>query len=436
VTTKARKHERPSPPKRIHNDTVAGDLLTRLLEPGNLADPYPLYAHLRERDPVQVSGEWVFTRYDDVTTVLRDPRFGRARVPRFPLGSVGVVLRMFLLLDPPDHARLRRGVARLFTASAIAGLRPLVTSAVEDLLRVGSEQLDVVGDLAQPLPLRVMAELLGIPACDRPRLAAWSRVLVDALDPPLPARPWPALRALQRRGDLPATLRATREMVRYARGALRGGRGETELLIALASAQGEGTMTEDEAVATWVMLLIAGHETTTHLIGNAVVSLLRHPDQLARLRSDPSLMAGAVEECLRYEGPIVRAGRLAHDDAMVGETRVRRGQLVHAFLGAANRDPDVFADPDRFDVGRPLVPAPVAFGSGIHFCLGATLARLETEVALSSLVARRPHLTLANDSLEWRPSLALRGLVSLPVELSGGRAGRPRQPLPSPPSSP
>lgn len=400
----------------MRTKSAGGDLFARLLEPANLADPYLLYAQLREREPVQVAGEWVFTRYDDVATVLRDPCFGRPRVPWLALGSVGVVLRMFLLLDPPDHTRLRRPVTRLFIPSAIGDVRPLVTSAVEGFLRDRPQRLDVVIDLAQPLPLRVMAELLGVPASDRSRLAAWSRVLVDALDPPLPTRPSAALRALyQRRHDLPATVRAVRGIVSYARDALRQGPRDNELLGALASAQDEGTMSEDEAVATWVMLLIAGHETTTHLIGNAVLCLLRHSDQLRRLRSDPSLMPGAVEECLRYEGPIVRAGRIAHDDVKVGETLVRRGEFVHAFLGAANRDEQVFADPDRFDIGRPLTPSHVAFGSGVHFCLGAALARLETEVALSSLLARWPHLTLASNELEWRPSLALRGLVSLPV---------------------
>jgi cytochrome P450 len=167
----------------MRTKSAGGDLFARLLEPANLADPYPLYAQLREREPVQVAGEWVFTRYDEVATVLRDPRLGRPRVPRFALSSVGVVLRMFLLLDLPDHTRLRRAVTRLFIPSAIADIRPLVTSAVEDLLKDRPEHLDVVNDLGQPLPLRVMAELLGVPASDRSRLAAWSRVLVDALDP-------------------------------------------------------------------------------------------------------------------------------------------------------------------------------------------------------------------------------------------------------------
>lgn len=178
---------------------ASGDLLSRLLEPENLADPYPLYSELREKDPAHrlPSGEWVFTRYDDVSTILRDPGFGRPRVPRLPLGSVGVVLRMFLLLDPPDHTRLRRAVARVFTPVAIRELRALIANAVEDLLGA-RRQLDVVADFAQPLPLRVIAELLAVPVCDRPQLAAWSRVLVDALDPPLPARARAFPRALSR----------------------------------------------------------------------------------------------------------------------------------------------------------------------------------------------------------------------------------------------
>jgi cytochrome P450 len=256
-----------------------------------------------------------------------------------------------------------------------------------------------------------------VPASDRPRLATWSRVLVDALDPPLPARARALPQALfQRRRELRTTLQAVRGIVSYARSALEEA-SESEFVRALASAQDEGTMSEDEAVATWVMLLIAGHETSTHLIGNGLLCLLRHADALARLRAEPSLMGSAVEECLRYDGPIVRVGRVAHEEVKVGETLVREGEFVQGFLGAANRDGSAFADPDRFDIGRPLTPAHLAFGSGIHFCLGAALARLETEVALSTLIGRGPRLTQSVEQLRWRPSLALRGLVSLPVEL-------------------
>jgi cytochrome P450 len=394
---------------------VDGDVLVRLLEAPNLADPYPLYAQLREEEPFRVVGEWVFTRYEDVSTILRDPRFGRPRVPGLVRGSVGVVLRMFLLRDPPDHTRLRRAVARSFTPASLAELRPLVASAVEDLLRERRE-LDVVTDFAQPLPLRVIAELLGVPPDDRPRLAAWSRLLVDALDPPLPARARALPRALfQRRRELPATLRAVRGIVSYARSALSH-QTQSGFVRVLATAQEDGTMSEDEAVATWVMLLIAGHETSTHLVGNGLLCLLRHPDQLARLHADPSLMGSAVEECLRYDGPIVRVGRVAHEEVKVGETLVRKGEFVQGFLGAANRDPAVFPDPDRFDVGRPLTPAHLAFASGIHFCLGAALARLESEVALSALICRGPELAQRADQLRWRSSLALRGLVSLPID--------------------
>jgi hypothetical protein len=335
---------------------------------------------------------------------------------------------MFLLRDPPDHTRLRRSVARLFTPAAVAEFRPLVASAVEELLGKRRE-VDVVADVAQPLPLRVIAELLAVPVSDRPQLARWSRVLVDALDPPLPARARALPRALfQRRRELPTTFRAVRGIVSYARRALSQ-ETQSEFVRAVATAQGEGTMSEDDAVATWVMLLIAGHETSTHLIGNGLLCLLRHHDQLARLQGDPSLMGSAVEECLRYEGPIVRVGRVAHDDVKVGETLVRQGDFVQGFLGAANRDVKVFPDPDSFDIGRSLSPPHLAFGSGIHFCLGAALARLETEVALSALVSRGPRLTQLPEQLQWRPGLALRGLVRLPVQLHR-EGGSTREPLP------
>lgn len=411
----------------VPDGEVAGDLFAQLLEPAALANPYPLYACLRDHQPAYrlPSGERVFSRYHDVAVVLRDPRFGRPRFPKLPLRAVRVLFRMFLLLDPPDHTRIRRVVAPFFTSTAIADLRPTVEDAAEAILARTEPGMDVVKDLAQPLPLAVIAEILGVPPAHRARLAGWSKTLVDALDSPVPfpmrsramARALP--HGLRSRSHVAETLHAASDVVAYARDCLSDHRRRPRghgLLAALAAAPSRGTLSEDEAVASWVLLLIAGHETTANLIGNATLCLLRHPDALVRLRADPSRIPSAVEESLRYESPVPRAGRIARDDLMVGETLVRRGEFVHALLGAANRDPAAFPNPDSFDIDRPTTPTHVGFGAGIHFCLGAGLARLETEVALSSLLRRRPDLALGADDVAWRASLALRGPISLPIE--------------------
>lgn len=394
------------------------------LLPEFLADPYPFYQRLREQDPVHWNqvlgfGMWVLTRYADVMAVLRDPRFSAQRrsadvvqevLEIFPQeGEMSPLVRANTMLssDPPDHTRMRTLVNKAFTPRAVEAMRPRIQAIVDSLLDAAQERggMDVIADLAYPLPVIVIAEMLGVPPEDRDQFKRWSDDVVTTIEPVLSPE-------AQQRAQ-----RASLELAEYFRGIVEVRRREPrdDLLSALIAAEEQGDrLTEDELYATCILLLVAGNETTTNLIGNGMLALLRHPDQLQRLREEPSLLEPAVEEMLRYESPVQLTARVALTDVEVGGRTVGRGQLVLTVLGAANRDPAQFPEPDRFDVAR-RDNRHLAFGHGIHYCLGAPLARLEAQVAFRSLLARFPRLEPAFERPQWRPAVTLRGLATLPV---------------------
>ena len=390
-------------------------------DPAFQANPYPFYRQLRESDPVHwvelprmeipgydLPGIWVVTRYADVTGVLRDDRFSVRRPMMEALAastSLAGMTRSLLFVDPPDHTRLRTLVTKAFTPRVVDGLRPRIHAIVDELLRPAarSGRLELMRDLAAPLPVIVIAELLGIPITDRERFKQWSDYLVVLAD---------GTRAM---AGLVEAERAAGELAEYLRGVIGARRvfPRDDLISALVGAHDQGrVLSEEELLATCTLLLVAGNETTTNLIGNAVLALLRHPDELARLRADASLVRGAVEECVRYDSPVQLTSRVATCDVELGGKHVSAGQEVDLILGAANRDPAQFPDPDRLDVGRPDC-RPVSFGHGIHFCLGAALARVEGQIALEALLAHFPRLHLDDEPPHWREGFVLRGLASL-----------------------
>ncbi len=387
------------------------------MDPEFLADPYPTYHRLRAEDPVHQSplGFWVLTRYDDVQAVMRDPRLVKEPIvsllaARFGIAvPPGVGLSM-LDRDPPDHTRLRGLVSKAFTPRVVEGLRPRVRQIVDGLLdRVeDAGAMDLIEEFAYPLPVIVICELLGVPVEDHERFKGWGLDLARGLDAiMLPPDSEIARRSGEARRGLATYFR---ELIAERRASPRA-----DMISGLIAAEEAGdTLSADELIATCILLLVAGHETTVNLIGNGTLALLRHPGELERLRTNPGLIGSAVEELLRYDGPVQRTARVPSEDVVVGGRTIEAGAMVMPFLGAADRDPAQFPDPDRLDIGR-ADNRHVAFGWGIHFCLGAPLARLEGQIALQTLVRRRPKLALATDRVEYRQSLTLRGLSALPV---------------------
>lgn len=378
------------------------------------ADPYPFYRDLRARDPVHRSslGLWFVSRYDDAERVLRDERFGR-NFDRFLETQIGegplraLFDAMMLYKDPPDHSRLRGLVAKAFTPRMIHRMRDMVQQVVDDLLdaRVATGHLDVVRDLGYPLPVTVICRMLGIPEGETAMFRDWSRDLAAALDYVLT----PDIVACANTAAAAATA-YLRDMLAHR----RRNPGD-DLLSHLAQAEEAGNhLSEMEVIGTSMFLFGAGHETTTGLIGNGTLALLRHPDELDRLRRDPSLIDTAVEELLRFDTPVQMAGRVAKEPVVIRDREIAAGDVVVVLLGAANRDPARFAQPDRLDIGR-TDNAPLSFGGGIHFCLGAPLARMEARLALGALVARFADLRLETQRPEWRDTVVLRGLATLPV---------------------
>jgi len=392
-------------------------------------DPYRMYRLLREHAPVHrvEQGAMRFTllsRHADVVAVLRDPRMSvdRPFQPKPPPAGEAVdpatlhplartlraLSRIMLFRDPPDHTRLRGLVNKAFTPRMVESLRPRVEALVDELLApaLADGGFDVVRDFAEPLPIRVIAELLGLPPEDRADLKRWSDELAVMLDGSI---------AMQHVGR---AVQAGIAVIEYLRTHLEAKRRDPkdDLISAMVSAQERDRLTDDEILGTVLIVMGAGHETTTNLIGNGVLALLRHPDQLARLRAEPELVASAVEEILRFDSPVQATSRLPIEDVEIGGVRFPKGGEIGLLLGAANRDPAVFADPERFDVGR-AENRHLSFGLGIHFCLGAGLARLEGQSALGALVARAPGIALAiePDAIEWRPGWLLRGTTSLPL---------------------
>jgi pimeloyl-[acyl-carrier protein] synthase len=381
-------------------------------------DPYPAYRLLRERDPVHQMpmGAWVLTRYDDVAAALRDSRLGRAGsevmlAAVYGAGNEDIPMPPSMLFrDPPDHTRLRSLVSRAFTPRVVEGLRARIGEIVDHLLDRAQERgrMDVIADLAYPLPVTVISEMLGVDPGDHEAIKQWSADIARGLD----ALVMPSDPDLVQRAS-----RGRRELGEYFRRLIpeRRRQPRQDLLTLLIAAEEQGDrLTEGELLSTCVLLYVAGHETTVNLIGNGLYALLRHPAELGRLRVQPDLLPAAVEELLRYDAPVQRTVRIAHEDVELGGRHIDKGSLIVPVMGAANRDPAHFPDPDRLDIGR-RENRHVAFGYGIHFCLGAPLARLEGQIVLAHLLRRFPQLALLTERPPWRRSFTLRGLQALPV---------------------
>jgi pimeloyl-[acyl-carrier protein] synthase len=390
--------------------------------PGVLADPYLHYADLRSEAPVHWSpvGFWVFARYADGASILADRSFAMTEPREWSTAAtfqyetpaldrvIDSLSRMMLFKNPPDHTRLRGLVSKAFTARAIEGLRGRVREIVGELLSAVREarRMDLFADFAYPLPAMVIAEMLGVPAEDRGRFRAWSRDLAPTIDPMiLPDQLERAAAAIDQFADYFSHLIAARRAEPCA-----------DLLSAMIAAEEHGDkLSQDELVANAMLLLNAGHETTTNLIGNGTLALLRHPDQLELLRRNPTLLPGAIEELLRYDSPVQMTGRSARTERVVGGAKIEAGQPVVVLIGSANRDPERFADAERLDVRR-ADDEHLSFGGGSHYCLGASLARLEGQIAIGAIASELPMLRHATEELEWRETLTLRGLKALPVE--------------------
>jgi cytochrome P450 len=394
--------------------------LYHLLDPEVLANPYPLYRELRERDPIHWDPylhAWVVTRYADVVTVLH--RFRAARTPapdrldELGMGEIGpiaaVMVKQMLFLDQPEHGRVRRLASAAFTPRRVARLRDHIRQITEDLIDglPADGEFDVMSRLANPLPAIVTAEMLGVPTTDHEMLKSWSQDFAEMLG-----------NFQHNPGRAAKVLKSVEEMVAYFGAAVsaEATRPTEGLINALVTAEVDGDrLSDDEIVANVIVTMVGGQETTTNLIGNGLLTLLRRPEELERLRADPELMPSAVEELLRYESPSQHTARLAPADAILGATPIPEGAAVIAVMGAANRDPERFPDPDRIDLARPD-NRHVAFGWAGHFCFGAPLARIEGALAFEALLSRFSELSLAPDEeIRWRPNLGLRGLASLRV---------------------
>lgn len=393
--------------------------LYHLLDPEVLANPYPLYHRLRSEDPVHWDPflhAWVVTRYADVITVFQ--RFSAERTPTpEQLTALGlenlaplaqVMVRQMLFLDPPAHGRVRGLASKAFTPRRVEVLRSHIQDIANRLLDAVQEQghMDVMAAVARPLPAIVTAEMLGVPITAWEQLTAWSTDFAQVLG------------NFQHNPERAAqVLRSLHDMLAYFHAAVRDYREHPRdgLIGAMLDAEVDGDrLSEDEVVANVIVTMVGGQETTTNLIGNGILSLLRHRDQYDRLRADFSLVPSAVEELLRYESPSQHTARLAPEDVELGGKLIRKRQAVIAVMGAANRDPERFPDPDRLDIGR-KDNRHVAFAWASHFCFGAPLARIEGQIVFETMLRRMPGMALAQEQLTWRENLGLRGLTALPV---------------------
>lgn len=398
--------------------------LYHLLNPEVLADPYPLYRRLRSEAPVHWDAflhAWVVTRYNDVIKVLHDFSADRTPTPQ-ELSNIGlsamgpiaqVMVKQMLFMDPPAHTRLRRLASAAFTPRRVDALRSHIQEIVDRLIDnvQSARRMDLIADFANPLPAIVTAEMLGVPVEDHEQLKLWSADFAEMLG------------NFQHNPDrTPVILRTVEKMTAYFRRAIRDRKSYPSegLISALSTAEIEGDrLTEDEVIANTIVTMVGGQETTTNLIGNGMLTLLRNPQELERLRADESLIPSAVEELLRYESPSQHTARIAPNDVEMGGEQIAKRQAVIAVMAAGNRDPERFPDPDRLDLAR-KDNRHLAFGWAAHFCFGAALARIEGQIAFRTLLRRLPDLKLATDPslLTWRFNLGLRGLTALPVRFS------------------
>ena len=407
------------------NSTVPtqGDLeaslsLYQLLDPEVLANPYPLFHRIRSADPVHWDvflHSWVVTRYEDVIRVLRTFSADRTPTPE-QLSAMGLeqltpiaalMVKQMLFMDAPMHTRIRSLAAFAFTPSRVAVLRDRITRIADRLLAraLDAGKMDIIAEFASPLPAIITAAMLGVPEDDHEQLKVWSASFAEMLG------------NFQHNPDrIPAILKTVEEMTDYFRDRIREQKQcpREGLVHSLLTAEVDGDrLTEEEVVANCIITMVGGQETTTNLIGNGVLMLLRHPGEMQRLRLDRALLPSAVEELLRYDCPSQHTARIAPFDLTMGGKEIQAGQAVIAVMAAANRDPDRFPDPDRLDLGR-TDNRHLAFGWASHFCFGAPLARLEGQIAFERLV-QLPNLRLQPAPLTWRSNLGLRGLVALPV---------------------
>jgi pimeloyl-[acyl-carrier protein] synthase len=393
--------------------------LYRLLDPAVLADPYPLYARLCEEDPVhwdQFLHCWVVTRYADVHQVLHSFSADRTPSPEamraLGLGHIEpiaeVMVKQMLFLDAPDHTRLRKLCSTAFTPRRVELLEGRVEAIANDLIDkvIANKRMDVVADFAAPFPAIVTAHLLGVPAEDHAQLKAWSSDFAEMLG------------NFQHNPErIDRVLKSVADMTGYFRRAVR----EEErplpegLIRSLVEAEIDGNrLSEEEVIANTIVTMVGGQETTTNLIGNGLLTLLRQPDKLAELRDNPDIAERAIEELLRFETPSQHTGRICREDTIMGGKLIKKGDAVMAVMAAGNRDPRRFADPDALDLRR-TDNRHLAFGWAAHFCFGAPLARMEGRIAFTTLLRRLPELALGEGKLSWRENLGLRGLKSLQV---------------------
>ncbi|HUY65513.1 MAG TPA: cytochrome P450 [Acidimicrobiales bacterium] len=400
-------------------------------DPQWASDPFPLYADLRRRAPIHRNdlGFWVLSRHADCLAVLRDRRASsdslNVAVDRMPEGfrtpvaeddpvaAAMIEMRPFLFRDPPDHTRLRGLVSKAFTPKVVESLRTRTQQVVDELLdaALDADRVDLLEAFAYPLPVRVICDLLGVPVEDQDRFKVWSDALARGLDPDF----------LLTQEVIDARSEAVLQFSQYFFELLaerRRAPGE-DLLSRLVQAEDGGTvLSEAELLSTCILLLVAGHETTVNLISGGTLALLRHPDQMERFRTDPGVLRSGVEEMLRFVSPVQLTGRALTEDCEFGGVEFAEGDFAMLLIASANHDPEQFEDPERFDVTR-TPNNHLGFGFGIHHCLGAPLARMEAQVALTSLVRRAPGLALTVGDVTYKTNVVLRGMESLPVSMGG-----------------
>jgi pimeloyl-[acyl-carrier protein] synthase len=423
MTTNPPTSGRPAPPQRPRDRSLG---LYRLLDPAVLADPYALYDRLRTESPVHwdpMLHVWVVTRYQDVLTVLQRGSAARTPEPE-QMEAMGLqefnpiaylLKRQMIFMDPPDHTRIRRLTASAFTPHRVETLRQHIHEITDSRIAAvrATGRMDVVADLAIPLPSTVIAEMLGVPLADWEQLKVWTSDFAEVLG------------NFQYNPDrVPRALHALKELTGYLKGKMQGCPYHLKdgFITDLMAAEERGDkLSQDEIVANTMLTMSGGQETTSILITNSVMALLRNPEQLRLVQEDPSLIPAAVEEVLRYESPIQYTARVAPEDMEIGGQAIRKGQAIMAVLAAANRDPERFPDPNRMDIHREN-NRHVSFGWAAHFCYGAPLARLEAQIALESLL-QLPNLRLDPAPLTWHENQGFRGPKALPITFNAARPG-------------
>jgi cytochrome P450 len=408
----------------VSSPVIDGLLMQALITPEGQANPYPLYARMREEARVSRTsfGPLVVNGYDECLSVLRDPRLGRGIGVEAPTEGLfddsggrrgeffDVSQHNMLMADPPDHTRLRRLVSRSFTPRQVERLRPTIHALVEGLLNSMARSRDVefIGDFALPLPMAVIGELVGVPESDWGTLQPHVRAAAKGIEPILSDE------------DTDAAIKSVEVLAEYFLNLLdeRRKHPQDDLLSSLVSAwENDDRLSDDEVCSTAILLFAAGFETTTNLLGNGLLALLTHPDQLRDWRSHPEIAPLAVEELLRFDSPVQFNLRTALEPAELEGERLERGDRIVVLQGAANHDPARFEDPDGLNLRR-RDNVPLSFGWGIHRCIGAPLARMEGEIAFNALLSRFPTLDLVSETPPWRPSFTLRGLLELPLRVS------------------